>query len=176
MKITSAWAGSVGGEDVGLVAVDADGELAVVRDGLQSADAGAAGDREDHVGALPELGESDFLALGGIDEGAGTALRIWMSGLAALAPWSKPILKSVTVGNSTPRMVPRMPVGELGGGVAGEIAGRRGLVLDAEHVVAVAGGVIGRSHRRSMNLTSGYCGASSAMKSIMSKVPAMTTS
>ena len=68
VKITSAWAGSVAAKIVGLVAVDADGELARVLDRLQRADAGGAGDREDHVGALVELGQRHFLALGRVGE------------------------------------------------------------------------------------------------------------
>ncbi|MNJ01208.1 hypothetical protein D3C73_1607640 [compost metagenome] len=38
-----------------------------------------------------------------------TALRMVTSGLAAMAPSSKPTLKSVTVGNSMPMIVPSTP-------------------------------------------------------------------
>ena len=157
--MTSAWAWSVACEDRRLVAVDADGQLAVFLGRLQRADAGAAGDREDDVGALGELRQRDFLALGGVAKVPATVLRILTSGLAALAPWSKPTLKSVTVGNSMPTIVGQHAgLGQLGGRVAGEIAGGRG--ADTARP-ARWGWRRPRSpalSSKSMNFTSGYSG------------------
>jgi hypothetical protein len=57
-----------------------------IANGLQGTDAGTTGDREDDVGALVELGESHFLALGRVTEGAGDGVQDLDMGLAALHP------------------------------------------------------------------------------------------